>query len=81
LGAKELNWGGVYGGSCDTGFVPFGPGKIDDPCATFHFWSMRSGGAHFALCDGSVRFIRYSAADILPALATRAGGEVASVPD
>jgi prepilin-type N-terminal cleavage/methylation domain-containing protein/prepilin-type processing-associated H-X9-DG protein len=81
LGAKEHNWGGLYAGSCETGFVPFGPGKIDNPCDVFHFWSLHPGGAHFALCDGSVRFIRYSAADLLPALATRAGGETATVPD
>ena len=34
-----------------------------------------------ALGDGSVRFLTYAADGILPALATRAGGEVASVPD
>ena len=39
------------------------------------FWSLHPGGANFAFADGSVKFLRYSAADILPALATRAGGE------
>ncbi len=66
---------------CPTTPSVFGPGRPDDQCAALHFWSMHTGGAHFALCDGSVRFIRYSAADILPQLATRAGGETASVPD
>jgi prepilin-type processing-associated H-X9-DG protein len=47
----------------------------------FHFWSLHPGGANFAFCDGSVRFLPYSANDILPALATRAGGEVAVLPD
>jgi len=37
LGAKELNWGGVYGGSCDTGIIPFGPGKLTNNCDAFHF--------------------------------------------
>ena len=37
--------------------------------------------ANFALCDGSVRFLRYSAESIMPALASRAGGEVASIPE
>jgi prepilin-type processing-associated H-X9-DG protein len=43
------------------------------------YWSFHSGGAHFAFADGSVRFIRYEAATILPHLATRAGGEIASL--
>jgi prepilin-type processing-associated H-X9-DG protein len=42
-----------------------------------HFWSYHSGGANFALADGSVRLIPYSiSAETLGALATRAGGEV-----
>ena len=47
----------------------------------FHFWSPHPGGANFAFADGSVRFLRYSADSIMPALATRAGGEVVSVPE
>jgi prepilin-type processing-associated H-X9-DG protein len=46
-----------------------------------HFWSLHSGGANFAFADGSVRFLRYEAAAIMPALATRAGGEVVVLPD
>jgi prepilin-type processing-associated H-X9-DG protein len=38
-------------------------------------------GANFAFADGSVHFLRYSADSILPALATRAGGEAAVVPE
>jgi hypothetical protein len=33
------------------------------------------------LADGSVRFIPYSANEIMPALATRAGGEVFTMPE
>ncbi len=55
------------------------PSQPDDYCAVGHYWSMHSGGANFAFADGSVRFIRYSAAELLPALATRAGGEVVSL--
>ncbi len=53
----------------------FQPGKYDDPCHQHHFWSLHPGGANFAFADGSVRFLSYSAASVLPALATRAGGE------
>jgi prepilin-type processing-associated H-X9-DG protein/prepilin-type N-terminal cleavage/methylation domain-containing protein len=58
----------------------FSAGDEENMCDTFHFYSRHSGGAHFAFADGSVRFLSYSAADILPALATRAGGETATVP-
>ncbi|MDY3558268.1 DUF1559 domain-containing protein [Gemmata sp. JC673] len=50
-------------------------------CAVLQFWSLHDGGANFAFADGSVRFLSYSANNVLPALATRAGGEVAGVPD
>jgi prepilin-type processing-associated H-X9-DG protein len=46
----------------------------------FHFWSLHAGGAHFLFADGSVRFLSYSAAPILPALASRAGGETVEIP-
>ena len=46
----------------------------------YHFWSPHAGaGAHFLFADGSVRFLSYSAAPIMPALSTRAGGEVVSI--
>ena len=48
-------------------------------CHHHHFWSLHPGGGNFAFADGSVRFLRYSAASVLPALATRAGGETVSV--
>ncbi|QJW98368.1 DUF1559 domain-containing protein [Frigoriglobus tundricola] len=41
-----------------------------------HFWSSHPGGANFAYADGSVHFLPYAADDVLPALFTRAGGEV-----
>lgn len=48
-------------------------------CNIFHFWSPHGGGAHFAFGDGSARFMLYTGKDILPALATRAGGESISL--
>ena len=55
--------------------------SLNDPCGMFHFWSPHPGGANFAFADGSVRFLRYSAYSIMPALASRAGGEIDSVPE
>jgi prepilin-type processing-associated H-X9-DG protein len=80
LGAREVNKAifSTYR-QCGPGPFHFQAAKIDDPCAAFHFWSQHNGGANFAFCDGSVRFLSYSADAILPALATRAGGEVATV--
>ena len=72
--------GGADGDPCQGPF-PFGPGRTDNPCDRYHFWSMHPGGANFAMCDGSVRFLSYSAAAVLPALATRAGGEAVAFPD
>ncbi|HET6574028.1 MAG TPA: DUF1559 domain-containing protein [Fimbriiglobus sp.] len=66
---------------CQPGPYHFTDGRRDGVCDLFHFWSLHSGGAHFAFADGSVRFIAYSADDLLPALATRAGGESATLPD
>jgi prepilin-type N-terminal cleavage/methylation domain-containing protein/prepilin-type processing-associated H-X9-DG protein len=44
-------------------------------CHANHPWSFHAGGAHMLFGDGSCRFISYSASQVLPALATRAGGE------
>lgn len=66
---------------CPDGLPTFRPGRLDDLCDVVHFWSRHPGGAHFAFCDGSVRFLRYSADSVLPALATRGGGETVPVPD
>ncbi len=87
--------GGQGAGSCDhtlgvreighpiTGCEPgphfFQEKQLGIPCAFMHFWSLHSGGAHFAFCDGSVQFLSYAADRVLPALATRSGGEVANL--
>jgi prepilin-type processing-associated H-X9-DG protein len=50
-----------------------------DPSATndlLHYWSPHPGGAHFGLCDGSVRFLAYSMEQTtFLALGSRNGGE------
>jgi prepilin-type processing-associated H-X9-DG protein len=66
---------------CPIGPYQFGPGSLRDPCSTFHYWSMHTGGANFLFVDGSVKFLPYSAASLMTALSTRAGGEAASPPD
>jgi prepilin-type N-terminal cleavage/methylation domain-containing protein/prepilin-type processing-associated H-X9-DG protein len=77
LGAAEIN---VTRPSCPRGPYRFGPGKLDNPCDMFHYWGLHSGGANFLLADGSVHLVSYRVApDLLSALATRQGGEVASL--
>ena len=67
--------------ACGAPRMAFGPAAgTGDRCAAFHFWSPHAGGAHFACADGSARFVPYSAAPVMPALATRAGGEAVTPP-
>ncbi|QEL15408.1 DUF1559 domain-containing protein [Limnoglobus roseus] len=54
------------------------PGLLFNPCDVHHFWSLHAGGGQWLFADGSVQFLRYSAASVLPALSTRAGNENAS---
>jgi len=58
-------------------------GFANDPtwCHANHPWSFHASGANMLLGDGSVRFASHSAAKVLPALATRAGGETAEWPE
>ena len=77
LGIVEENRQPIVTGS------PCGPGRyffraaggFADPCGVFHFWSPHLGGANFAFADGSVRYLSYDGRDLLPALASRAGGD------
>jgi prepilin-type processing-associated H-X9-DG protein len=66
--------------NCPAGPYTFSPGTASNLCDTFRFWSLHSGGANFALADGSVRFLAYGSAGIMRDLSTIAGGENASVP-
>jgi prepilin-type N-terminal cleavage/methylation domain-containing protein/prepilin-type processing-associated H-X9-DG protein len=61
-----------------SGEAHFVPGDSTNPYHAYHFWSWH-GGANFLFVDGSVRFLPYAADAVLPALATRAGGEAVSV--
>jgi prepilin-type N-terminal cleavage/methylation domain-containing protein/prepilin-type processing-associated H-X9-DG protein len=80
LGVRERNTAGALFHGCPVGPYAFSPGRLTDHCDQFHFWSPHPGGAHFLFCDGSARFLPYSADAVLPALATRAGGEAAQAP-
>jgi prepilin-type processing-associated H-X9-DG protein len=83
-GTSKLPWER----DCPPGPYRFGPpGQIRDAtnsireeCDLFHFWSWHPGGANFLFADGSVHFLAYGADAVLPALGTRAGGEVATLP-
>lgn len=81
LGVREQNIQPIVSGSrCGPGAYPFRASRFDDPCGLFHFWSPHSGGANFAFADGSVHFMRYDVNPLMPALATRSGGEVVEMP-
>jgi hypothetical protein len=74
LGVKETC---QYPGAseCSPGPYQFGPGKVDNQCDAFHFWSMHPMGANFVFADCSARFVRYEFATVLPSFATRASSE------
>ena len=78
LGVREVR---LTNNECPEGPYEFRPGSLQDPCSLYQFWSLHSGGACFLVADGSARFLSYSAAPLLPALATRAGREPAVWPD
>ena len=66
----------VAGGNPD-----FGPGRPENPCDRYHFWSWHVGGANFASCDGSTGSLRRAAREQLIPLATPAGGEVVALSE
>jgi prepilin-type processing-associated H-X9-DG protein len=81
LGVRERQSNGAYLGLCGSGPYHYVEGDQANQCDVLHYWSLHPGGANFLFADGSVHFLSYSADDILPALATRKGGETVSPPD
>ena len=77
LGVEEQNILLVTAGSCAPGSYKFAPGSFRNQCDMFHFWSPHSGGGQILFADGAVHFLSYAAAPILPALASRAGNDMA----
>lgn len=65
---------------CAPGPHHFQEKALGVPCAFMHYWSLHDGGGHFLMGDGSVHFFNYSADPLLPALATRASGDIANLP-
>ena len=55
-------------------------GRPNVGCDAAHYWSFHTVGSQFLMGDGSCRMISYTNTGILPALSTRAGGEVANIP-
>ncbi len=66
--------------TCSTSNVGLLPGRVDNPCDEMHYWSNHPGGVNFLMGDASVRFMPYTANNILPALATRNGNETFALP-
>ena len=77
LGVREI---AVPSTGCPPGPYHFVPGQLGVPCGFMHFWSLHEGGGNFLMGDASVHFLAYSADALMPALATRDGGEVATLP-
>jgi len=76
MGARETGYASSMG--CSTAQVGMRDGNPNVSCDQVHFWSGHDAGVNFAFCDGSVRFLSYGNDSVLPAMATRAGGEVYS---
>ncbi len=55
---------------------PYRPDLFTSTSSYTHFWSPYPGGGMWAFGDGSVRFVPYTAASLVPSMATRSGGEV-----
>jgi prepilin-type N-terminal cleavage/methylation domain-containing protein/prepilin-type processing-associated H-X9-DG protein len=81
LGARETGYASDMGCTPNSAWVGLRPGRTDVTCDQVHFWSLHAGGANFLFADGSTHFLSYSADTVLPALATRNGGEAVSATD
>jgi prepilin-type N-terminal cleavage/methylation domain-containing protein/prepilin-type processing-associated H-X9-DG protein len=74
LSSTELGLATYLG--CSSSYAMYQQGNVTNQCDSAHFYSMHTGGSNWAMGDGSVRYIAYSASNLIPALSTRNGGEV-----
>jgi prepilin-type processing-associated H-X9-DG protein len=74
--SNDLAVASYFCGSANPQKIGLQPGNPNVYCDSAHYWSFHPGGANFLMCDGSVRMISYSSNNVIPALSTRAGGEV-----
>jgi prepilin-type processing-associated H-X9-DG protein len=81
LGVNEVNLPQSGMDPCPPGPYFFSPGRIDNPCDQFHFWSPHPGGANFLFADATVHFLSYTVENrVMRALATMSGEEIVELP-
>src|SRR5262249_20557885 len=84
LGVNEVNLqqsGVPEMDACGPGPYRFSPGRIDNPCDQFHFYSPHPGGANFLCADARVHFLSYAVGNkVMRELATINGGEPVELP-
>ena len=77
--SNDLAISAYFCGSPNPMKIGLQPGNVFNFCDSAHYWSYHAGGALFLMGDGSARLVTYTNNNILPALSTRAGGEVANL--
>ncbi len=84
LGVNEVNLqqaGIPEMDACPPGPYRFGPGRVENPCDQFHYYSLHGGGANFLFADGHVHFLSYGIDNtVLRGLASMNGGEAVEPP-
>jgi hypothetical protein len=51
----------------------FGPGRLDNPCDRYHFWSLHRGGGNWLFADSSIRIQTHNQVDTLRFMSSYAG--------
>ncbi|MCE9564977.1 MAG: DUF1559 domain-containing protein [Planctomycetes bacterium] len=78
LGSRDTGAAAYFGGPSTN--VGLRPGNVNNYADSAHWWSNHPAGSIFLFADGSVKYLKYEADSILPALQTRAGNESVNVP-